>query len=102
MTHAHALERLYAAAPRDFVRARKTLVAELSAHDAEGARALARLRRPSAALWAVNQLGRRVRHALERFLEAIERLQRTQLSDPRAAVEAMRAQRRELEALVRR
>src|SRR5438128_1871737 len=101
MTSAHALERLYAVAPRDFTRARNALAAELRAsHDPGAAREVARLRRPSAALWAVNQLARHARPALERFLEAVDRLRRAQLSDPRGAMEAMRAERAQLEALV--
>src|SRR2546422_9651117 len=98
---ARALERLYAVAPRDFTRARNALAAELrTSRDADAARAIARLRRPSAPLWAVNQLGRQARPALERFLDAVDRLRRAQLSDPRGAMEAMRAERAQLEALV--
>ncbi|HEV8584134.1 MAG TPA: hypothetical protein VGT02_04100 [Methylomirabilota bacterium] len=102
MTPPRALERLYAVAPKDFTRARNALAAELRASDPEAARAIARLRRPSAALWAVNQLGRRAGPALERFLGAVDRLRRTQLSDPRGAMEAMRAERAQLETLVER
>ena len=101
MTSARALERLYAVAPKDFTRARNALAAELRAsHDPGAAREVARLRRPSAALWAVNQLTRHARPALERFLDAVDRLRRAQLSDPRGAMEAMRAERAQLEALV--
>src|SRR6267143_468738 len=100
---ARALERLYAVAPKEFTRARNTLAAELrQAHDLDAAREVARLRRPSAPLWAVNQLARHARPALERFLDAVDRLRRTQLSDPRGAMEAMRAERVQLEALVQR
>src|SRR5438309_3675162 len=100
---ARALERLYAVAPRDFTRARNTLAAELrQARELDAAREVARLRRPSAPLWAVNQLARHARPALERFLDAVDRLRRTQLSDPRGAMEAMRAERVQLEALVQR
>src|SRR5882672_2680522 len=100
---ARALERLYAVAPKDFTRARNALAAELRAsHDPGAAREVARLRRPSAALWAVNQLTRHARPALERFLDAVDRLRHTQLSDPRGAMEAMRAERAQLEALVQR
>jgi len=100
---ARALERLYAVAPKDFTRARNALAAELrKSRDADAAREIARLRRPSAPLWAVNQLSRHARPALERFLGAVDRLRRTQLSDPRGAMEAMRAERAQLEALVER
>jgi hypothetical protein len=103
MTAAHALERLYAVAPKEFTRARNSLAAELrQSRDADAARAVARLRRPSAPLWAVNQLARHARAPLGRFLEAVDRLRRTQLSDPRGAMEAMRAERAQLEALVGR
>src|SRR3989441_10097220 len=77
---ARALERLYAVAPRDFTRARNALAAELrESRDADAARAIARLRRPSAPLWAVNQLSLHARPALERFLVAVGRQRRTQL-----------------------
>src|SRR5438093_5284399 len=100
---ARALERLYAVAPRDFTRARNALAAELrESRDADAARGLARLRRPSAPLWPVNQLSRHARPALERFLDAVDRRRRTRLSDPRGAMEAMRAERVQLEALVER
>src|SRR3989442_11113084 len=98
---ARALEQLYAVAPRDFTRARNTLAAELrQARELDAAREVARLRRPSAPLGAVNQLARHARPALERFLDAVDRLRRAQLSDPRGAMEAMRAERAQLEALV--
>src|SRR2546423_8881248 len=100
---ARALERLYAVAPRDFTRARTTRAAELrEARELDAAREIARLRRPSAPLWAVNQLARHAQPALERFLDAVDRLRRTQLSDPRGAMEAMRTERVQLEALVQR
>src|ERR671922_345069 len=103
MTAARALERLYAVPPKDFTRTRNSLAAELrKARDTDAASAIARLRRPSATLWAVNQLARHARASLERFLDAVDRLRRTQLSDPRGAMEAMRAERAQLEALVAR
>src|SRR5919197_5269818 len=103
MTAARALERLYAVPPKEFTRARNTLAAELrKARDTDAASAIARLRRPSATLWAVNQLAHHARASLERFLDAVDRLRRTQLSDPSAAMEAMRAERAQLEALVTR
>jgi hypothetical protein len=98
-----ALERLYAVAPKDFTRTRNALVAELrKSRDADAARAVAGLRRPTPTLWAVNQLARHAGAALEGFLDAVDRLRRTQLSDPRGAMEAMRAQRAQLESLVAR
>jgi hypothetical protein len=103
MTAARALERLYAVSPREFTRARNTLAAELrKSRDLEVARAVAGLRRPTATLWAVNQLARHAQTPLTHFLDAVERLRRTQLSDPRGAMEAMRAERAQLETLVQR
>ena len=103
MTAARALERLYGVPPKEFTRVRNSLAAELrKARESDAASAIARLRRPSATLWAVNQLARHAGTSLERFLDAVDRLRRTQLSDPRGAMEAMRAQRAQLEALVAR
>jgi len=103
MSVTRALERLYAASPKEFTRTRDSLAAELrKSGDDAAARELARLRRPSAALWAVNQLAQHARPPLERFLEAVDRLRGTQLSDPRGAMDAMRAQRAQLETLVQR
>src|SRR5437868_14480656 len=97
---ARALERLYAVAPRDFTRARNTLAAEpRQARELDAAREVARLRRPSAPPWAVNQLARHARPALERFLDAADRQPRTPLSGPRGAMERMRAERAHVEAL---
>ena len=97
------LERLYAVPPTEFTRARNALAAELRASgDAEGARAVGRLRRPSAPLWAVNQLARSARQPLDKFLDAVDHLRRTQLSDARGATDAMREQREYLDALVAR
>src|SRR5262249_11904524 len=98
-----ALEKLYAVSPKEFIRTRNSLAAELrKSGDADAAREIAGLRRPSAALWAVNQLARQARAPLERFLDAVDRLRRSQLSDPRGAMEAMRAERAQLETLVER
>jgi hypothetical protein len=103
MNASRGLERLYAVPPAEFTRARNALAAELrAAGDAEGARAVGRLRRPSAPLWAVNQLARSARQPLEKFLNAVDHLRRTQLSDARGATDAMRKQRESLDALVAR
>lgn len=96
-----ALEEVYAVPPREFTRARNARVAALARsghHDA--AEALRRLRRPAAALWVVNQLGRANAKRLETFIDAIARLRRTQLRDPRAIGEAAQHRRAALEALL--
>jgi hypothetical protein len=74
------LERVYAAPLRDFVRARDALAAELRARgEATASRAVKALRRPSAPLWAVNQLARRDRVGLERLLRTVDRVRAAQL-----------------------
>jgi hypothetical protein len=97
------LERLHAVPPGEFTATRNRIVAELrkAGRPAE-AQAVARLRRPSPALWAVNQLARSGRRDLATLVEAVDRLRRVQLRDPRAAADALRAQRAALEALVAR
>lgn len=97
------IERLHAVPPGEFTATRNRIVAELrkAGRPAE-AQAVARLRRPSPALWAVNQLARGGRQDLAAFVEAVDRLRRVQLRDPRAAADALRAQRAALETLVAR
>lgn len=64
-----AVDELYGLAPGEFVGARNDLVKKLrKAGDKEGAAAVATLRRPSAAAWAVNQLVRRRRPELEQLI----------------------------------
>jgi hypothetical protein len=96
-------ERLSAVAPKDFVAARNRLVAELrQAGRPSEAHALARLRRPTPALWAVNRLAVIAGKELEAFLGAVDRLRRSQLRDPGAAGESLREQRAALDRLVAR
>jgi hypothetical protein len=66
------------------------------------ARAVARLRKPSAALWAVNRLAATRANDVKALLDAVAQLRRSQLRDPGAASEALRAQRATLETLVAR
>lgn len=103
MTGDDPRRRLHALPPGEFTAARNRLVAELrkAGRDAD-ARAVARLRKPSAALWAVNRLADLDRPGVAAFIDAVERLRRAQLREPRAAVEALRAQRAALERLVER
>ena len=98
-----AITRLYAVPPGAFTRERDALVKTLagSARQAE-ARALRRLRRPSASLWAANQLAHAEPERLRAFLEGITQVRSAQLRDPRAAAEALGQQRRALAQLVRR
>src|SRR5207245_7893055 len=66
--------------PEEFVKARDALVRKLRDEgQAEEARRVAALRRPSTALWIVNQLGRRAPRDVEALIEASQRAQRAQL-----------------------
>jgi hypothetical protein len=81
---------LFAVPPAEFVRVRDALAKELrgEGHEAE-AKEVAALRRPTAAVWAVNQLARRNGAELESFLDASERVRHAQVR--RAAGEELRA-----------
>jgi len=95
------LEEVYAVPPKEFTRTRNARVAALAKsghHDA--AEALRRLRRPTATLWAANQLGRANRKRLDAFIDAVARVRRTQLREPRAVGEAVQRQRAALDALL--
>ena len=98
---ANALEEVFGVPPKEFTRARNARVAALAKsghHDA--AEALRRLRRPTATLWAVNQVGRANRKRLDAFIEAVAHVRRTQLRDPRSVAEAVRRQRGALDAVL--
>jgi hypothetical protein len=96
------LRDLFAVDPAEFVRARDALAKELRARGNEAeAKEVAALRRPTAALWAVNQLARKNPRDLEQFLDASEQVRHAQVrggsgDDLRAA---MAAQRRALATL---
>jgi len=95
------LEELFTAPPNAFTKERNARAAALKKagrHDA--AQALRRLRRPTASLWATNQLGRLDPGRLAAFIDAVGDVRRTQLRDARAAGEALRRQRAELDALL--
>jgi hypothetical protein len=95
-----ALDRLYQVPPRDFVRTRKALAAELrGAKRPEAAAALAALRRPTVPVWVVNQLARRRAPDVEALVEAAERARAAQLGRRGDVAEALRAFQRALAAL---
>jgi hypothetical protein len=95
--------RLYAAPLSEFTATRNRLAAELRKNGrADDARALARLRKPSAPLWAVNRLATTDSKRVAALFEAVASLRRSQLRDPRAAAEALRAQRAALDTLIAR
>src|SRR5262245_22637205 len=98
-----AIAKLYAVPLSAFTRERDALSRAFarSSRPAE-ARAVRQLRRPSAALWASNQLAHTEPEQLGAFLGGIARIRKTQLRDPRAAADEVSLQRRELQRLVRR
>lgn len=100
---ARLLEELYAVPPSTFTRERNARAAVLAkAGHADEARTVKQLRRPSPSLWATNQLARKEAKRLAAFIDAVGRIRAALLRDPRAAAEALRQQRVELEALVQR
>ena len=89
--------------PEEFVKARDALVRKLRDQgQAEEARRIAALRRPSTALWIVNQLVRRAPRDVEALIEASQRAQRAQLhgSGSDELRDAMRAQREAIQRLL--
>jgi hypothetical protein len=79
--------------PPEFVQARNGLVTRLakSGKTAES-RQVARLRRPSPVLWALNRAATSRAHELRALVQAVDRLRQAQLGrgDPRAATEEYR------------
>jgi len=66
--------------PDQFVQARDALARQLRERgDAEGARRIAALRRPSTVLWIANRLGRRAGKAMEELIESTARARRAQM-----------------------
>ena len=102
------LDALYAASPRTFVAERKRAVNALKAAGRDGeARAVAKLKRPSASVWAVNQLARRAPDAIAELLElgASLRAQERELLRGGSADELMsnaRTARQQVASLARR
>lgn len=99
----HHIAELYAVPLKEFISARNAKAAALKAagHDA-GAQALQRLSRPSVSLWTTNQLARLVPEQIGHFIDLVVEARRKQFQEPRAAAEAMTAQRTALTALTNR
>jgi hypothetical protein len=71
---------LFRVSPEEFTAARNRLVAELRrAGNASAADAVAKLSRPTPAVWAINQVAHRDRAAVDRLLAAADQLKRAQL-----------------------
>jgi hypothetical protein len=94
------VDALFLAPPEGFVAARDALAARLkAAGDRDGAAAVAALRRPTLAAWAVNAAVRRAPGQLEALLElrtALIRAQRQVLSGVKADLAGLTRQRRQL------
>jgi len=87
--------------PDEFVKARDALASQLrSAGDKEGARRIAARRRPSAALWIVNQLGGRARERVDQLIDSTQRARRAQVGG-RAGDELREAMRSQRDAMHR-
>lgn len=94
-------DELFRVPPAEFVRARNRLVARLRARDRAGdARALARLRKPTVALWAANQAARGDAAAVTRLVQAVDRVKAAQLGGRHDLRDAMEAQRAALDELI--
>src|SRR5215472_15754045 len=88
--HRQALEALYKVPLANFVAERDRLAAELrAAGDEEGARQLARRRRPTTSAWTVNQLYWHARDAFDPLLAAAARMRKGDLSETSAYREAL-------------
>ncbi|MBV8950467.1 MAG: hypothetical protein JOZ99_06310 [Actinobacteria bacterium] len=73
------IDRLFELPPEEFVKERDAAAKRLrAAGDTEGASALSRLRRPTVAAWAIDQLSRRNPDAVGELVALGERLQRAQ------------------------
>jgi hypothetical protein len=96
-----ALDRLYSLDPGEFVAARDALARDLrQAGRREVAAEVRRLRRPTLAAWAVDQLARRQPSSVEALLAAGDRLRRAQeevlAGGDRAALQRASEERRQL------
>jgi hypothetical protein len=100
---ARAIEQLYRIPPSAFTRERNAMAIALrKAGEPAQAHAVSQLRRPSAPLWATNQLAHEDPTRLAELIDSVERVRLTQLRDTRAAGEALKRQRAELDELVAR
>jgi hypothetical protein len=92
---------LYRVPPAEFTAARKRLVDRLrAAGAADAARAAAKLRKLTAALWAVNQAARRGRGDLTELLRSIDRLKLSRGKTPADLRASLARQRETLDNLL--
>jgi hypothetical protein len=96
------LDDLYALPPEDFTQARNDLAQRLKqAGQVEDAASVKQLRKPTVALWAVNQLARRDGDEIRALLEAVSRLRAAQQAALLGESEELRAATAEERRLVR-
>jgi hypothetical protein len=91
---ANPADTLRSVPPRDFIRARDALAAQLTKRGRVAeARQVARLRRPGPVVWALNRAALARPRELAALVETVDRLRRAQLGegDVRAAMEGYRA-----------
>lgn len=89
-----AVTQLYGLAPESFLDARRELAARAKADRDTGlAKAIASVRKPTAAAWAVNQLARQRPAEVERLLELADALHRAQDAMDGAALKTLGRQR---------
>jgi hypothetical protein len=94
-----AIDQLYAAAPDEFVSERRRLAKELKSAGSDGEAAqLSKLRKPTAAAWAVNHAAREAPEAVDDWLDSAQALREATESGGAGLREAMAANR---EATVR-
>jgi hypothetical protein len=104
MSFDEAVDRLYGVDPDEFVAERSRLVKEVrGAGDRETADAVAKLRKPNVAAWALNRLARDSRRDVDLLLDAGHRLRQAQAGVLRGAEreEFERARNTEADALRR-
>src|SRR4051794_28713740 len=94
------LDELYAAPLDAFTRTRDALARELAKDDRARAEAVRKLKRPSVAAWALNQVARREPAAVRRFLERAKALHDAQLAGSDELRGALAAERQSATAVL--
>jgi hypothetical protein len=94
---------LFSVRPQEFVRERTAVSARLreAGRTAEAAE-VKRLRKPTPATWAINQVARQDPEGIRRFIEAVDRLRRAHVRGGTETPEAVEEQRSSLHRLVTR
>lgn len=100
---ARELARLHAVPLTDFVKSRDALARELrAAGRVAEADAVAKLGKPTPALWAINRVAREDPDAVARLVAAVDRLKRAHFGEPGPLAQATEEQRSALERVLER